>query len=244
MNEMVYYLHFQDDAQKFSKTGTWTVLNPTVVSSSSDQLGEFPECHVTDGLPEDICLQPGSPGSLGIGIGNRKRHFGDPTASLPEPDSSSSSSDVDSGESRCGKRPRSGLTSGGPGDIVCLPATVPSQEPVSLCLEQVSQGSQEKERTPDSSSENADAETVIYCLLFTGGVNSVKCLRHRQKRTLRHSYKDVTTTFQYVGDVGNERKGPAMVLMSFHDETQRDEFFKGTTWPAGVKCQRMTMKLG
>ncbi|AOS89497.1 E2 protein [Rusa timorensis papillomavirus type 2] len=251
--EKDYYVRFEEDAVKFSTTGTWEVLNPTVSSSSSpDRVDGQPPSLEAENLGTNT-PQTGSPqrGRPAGGGSARKRSAPYTTAALPDSPSGSSTGDSDCGGSRCAKRLRGCSSTRGSGDLVCLPALPPCAGNVSQSLAQLAEASLCSLQTPDSTQRGVgegslptleqQTENPVYCLIFCGNVNDVKCLRWRFKKHHKGKYTDCTTTYQHVGDSGNERKGPAMIMVTFSCRNQRDNFANSAKYPPGVTCKKYTM---
>lgn len=242
MGARVYYHSFADDARQFSTTGKWDLLNETSVISSSTHPAEVE----FDGIPPDFVLRGQHPGEP------QGTSTGDHGAPRTQPNSpvSSSTSSHDNGDSRSGIRECSLPSPGGARN--CRFGSTGSSNSGSLSpgLAPVSQRSEEEVRpdssreAPPSSPENEEEQLLggpqQVCLLVRGSVNRVKCFRHRCRHHHRRKYRHVTTTLQIVGE-GNGRLGEAMMLFTYTNWEQREQFLRSVTVPPGVKITKLTM---
>lgn len=241
-SQKVYYQLFGQDAVQFSKTGTWEVLTePSVISSSTHP--DDVDCF--DGIPPDFLLRRHS--------GEYSASTGPPPADVAEPVSpsrNSSSSHAD-GDSRSGLRGPSLLSSGGSRNNSHSPSRPGPSGCIPNCLAELPPGGQEEvpaDSTNSSESTHLQVEedhqllkgSEELCLLVRGTVNKVKCFRHRCKTIHRHRYCEVTTTLQIVGE-GSARKGQAMMLFTYTDRQQRENFLSSVTFPPGMNVKRVTM---
>lgn len=234
----VYYQSFKADAQRYSETGRWQVLNQhSVISSSTD------EVVCVDGVPErpascsggaDTGQQPSPP-----------RGHTPPFGAQPDFGVGSTTNDANSRDCRSGSGPRRSLwTAGGARDRQLGLARSRTEAAVPSSVVEVSPRGQEETPTPVESSEAEAVEPALlsatgkqYCLLLTGSVNVVKCFRYSCQNRHRRKYKNCTTTVQMVG-TGKERLGGAMMIMTFEGSVHREKFLAGVTIPSKLRMQK------
>lgn len=237
--DRVYYHYFEKDAQQFSRTGVWEVLTENCLISSSTHPGDVE----VDGIPPDLAVRgrrPGEPQDPSTGVHSADR------AQPSSPVCSTTSSHSD-GESRSGLRQRGYLSPGRARDSGLRPSRRGSSGSLSPGLADVPSG-REEEVPVDSSDQarSAHSEEQLLtaqqqpCLIVTGSVNQVKCFRHRCKSYHRRKYCNATTTVQIVGQ-GKERKGKALMLLTYTSSEQRDIFMETVSIPRGMQLQKMTM---
>lgn len=239
----VYYVWFQEDADKFGPHGVYEVLNPTSVSSSSVDI-----VNEVDGQPpEDSCVRHtgSATGDLGGGpaepYGGRPGHSQGSGGSEFDPATGVSSSFTVSRRSNCSKRKRSQSPHRGARDPICIPPRPSSKEAVSVPLERVQKGPTQANADSSSASPSVTvAGAPVPCLLLSGTVNNVKCLRWRIKKSHGKKFCNISTTYQYCGE-GSARVGSAMVQVTFQTFRQREVFMSLVTIPSAVKATRMTL---
>ncbi|QBR53186.1 E2 protein [Tree shrew papillomavirus 1] len=213
-----YYVAFAHDAGRFSNTGTWEVhFNNRVLSPGSSATTLFGR-----GAPEEA--PAGSRGS-------RK------SQSLPVSTPLSSSTPA---PAQRRKRPPAGPQNGAPasrrrrlGQGESGPALEPSR-PTAPSAEEVGRRSQTVGRGPHTRLERLVLEARDPpVLIVTGGVNSLKCFRHRLHRGHKDKYVACSTGFHWVKASSGEKGKEGKVLVAFSSRQQRQTFLSTVPIPSG-----------
>lgn len=233
-NHTEYYIRFQDDAPRFSRTGRWTVkyksqtISTSVTSTSgSDPVSssERPTQQSSDTL--DAPPQP------------KKFRVRPPQQTGPSRVSSSSNSKTTKKESpktRLRRRRGEGepttratnrrTTSGRARRR--LEYDYPTPEQVGS-VHRLPQGSN-LGRLGRLQEEARDPPVV----LLRGLANTLKCFRFRCKQKYKGLFQHISTTFSWVGE-GYERLGNARILIAFQSTAQREKFLAVAVLPKGTE---------
>ncbi|AZL94140.1 regulatory protein E2 [Leopardus wiedii papillomavirus type 1] len=199
-----YYVDFRDEAEKYSKTGTYdvlTVLTPPAVSTSTTTQaagrGESPSTSFSTSATSPWekstpqrrrRLDPAVRGRRGRRGGRRR---------LVTPDS----------------KPRT---------------QPPSPEDVGRSTETVPTGT--KGRLNRLLLEAADPPVLV----LTGDPNSLKCLRYRLRSNYSSFFSTVSTTFKWTCSSGTSASGAARMMLAFTTCEQRQSFLNCVPLPKSV----------
>lgn len=228
-NIKTYYVTFDKDAARFSKTGKWTVLyknrelSSTSVTSTSGHSSEYPE----------LAQSPGtSTNTVGKKERRRKRYpSSSPTRSV-RPCTSQSDGDSSSTPTRrrlCRRRgeresaaKRRELRRTPTGSSVPSPGAVGTRHRLVEDKGLSRLGRLQKEAWDP------------YLLLLKGPANSLKCLRFRLKSRYEKLFYSCSTVFSWVGE-GTVRIGQPRMLIAFRTSTERQYFLKTVKLPKGTE---------
>lgn len=220
-----YYVTFDTDATRYSRTGKWTVKYKKHAISSTSVTS-------TSGHPGHSTRQ--SPNALAGEEQNKERDRERPTSSKRRSRTPSPSSDWSSSSetSRKRVRRRRGRREGeqntrqqrdtkstrGAGSSFIAP-------------EEVGRGRRLVEKKGLSRLRLLQVEARDPPLvLLKGPANTLKCWRFRCKLKYSGMYLRLSTGFSWVGD-GSERLGEQRLLIAFTDKTQRNTFLKTVIFP-------------
>lgn len=233
-NATEYYIRFQDDAPRFSRTGRWTVkyksqtISTSVTSTSgSDPVASSERSNQQSSDTLDAAPQP-------------KKFRGGPSRQTG-PSRVSSSSHTKTGKKESPKtRLRRRRGEGEPSTRSTnrtttsgrvrrrLEYSVPTPEQVGS-VHRISQGSH-LSRLGRLQREAWDPPVV----LLRGLANTLKCFRFRCKQKYKGLFEHISTTFSWVGE-GYERLGNARILIAFQSTSQREKFLAIAALPKGTE---------
>ena len=232
-NEKIYYVQFNKDAARFSRSGLWTVKyknreisSTSVTSTSGNVAGPAGDPNITK-----------TTRSSGDPLGSKKERrrqresSSSPTRRL-RPRTSQSDGDHDSSSSgrrvyRRRRRERESAARRREQRRTTADPYVPTPDAV---------GSRHRslERTGYTRLGRLQAEAWDpYVLLLKGPANTLKCYRHRLKSKHQSSIVSISTVFSWVGE-GIERIGQPRMLIAFRSSTERHHFLKTVILPKGT----------
>nr|AVM18347.1 early protein 2 [Lambdapapillomavirus 2]AVM18354.1 early protein 2 [Lambdapapillomavirus 2] len=215
--QQVYYVDFEEEANKYSETGKYEILNqPTTIPTTSAAGTSGPE------LPGHSAS-----GSGACSLTPRKgpsRRPGRRSSRFPR---------------RSGGRGRLGR--GGSGELPPQPQPSSSWSPPSP--QQV--GSKHQLR-PTSSAGGRLGRLLQEAydppvLVLAGDPNSLKCIRYRLSHKHRGLYLGASTTWKWTsgGDGASKHdRGSARMLLAFLSDQQREDFMDRVTFPKSVRVFR------
>lgn len=227
----VYYITFDEDAARFSKTGKWTVkyknreISSTSVTSTSTSDG-------STRYPEQSPTTRPSTNTLGQKKERRRKRESSSTDTRSTR-SRTSQSDGDFDSSSSGRRVRRRRR---------------EREPAAQRREQRRATTRPSVPTPDQvGSGHRLAKTKglgrlgqlqeeawdPYLLLLKGQANTLKCFRHRMKGRYKSLFYSSSTVFSWVGE-GSSRLGEPRMLIAFKTSTDRQLFLKTVILPKGT----------
>lgn len=226
--EKIYFLLFSEDAEKYSRTGLWTVRykNTTISSvvtsstrhSGSSTKGDQPtDSHTRESSPEE--------GTSSRGRLERYTQESSPTTTTTSPTSS-------------GRRRRRG--GGGDGGEQGEYPTTTRESPRSKRQRSSAPTPEEVGRRHRSlPAHNLDRlrrlqeearDPPIICV--KGQANNLKCWRQRLSVRFGHFYDKASSVFKWIGDDDESRYNSRM-LIAFNDYCQRAKFLQVVTLPRG-----------
>ena len=231
----VYYVTFDKDAARFSKTGKWTVkyknreISSTSVTSTSS-VGDGSASH-----PEQS--QGTRPSTNTVGQQKkerrRKRESSSTDTRSTRARTSQSDGDFDSSSSgrRVQRRRRRERESAAQRREQRRAATIRSSVPTP---DQVGSGHRlAKTKGLGRLGQLQEEAWDPYLLLLKGHANTLKCFRHRMKSKYQSLFLSSSTVFSWVGE-GSSRLGQPRMLIAFKSSTDRQSFLKTVIIPKGT----------
>lgn len=229
----VYYVTFDEDAARFSRTGKWTVkyknreISSTSVTSTSS---------VGDGATRDPeQSQTTRPSTNTVGQEKERRRKRESSSTdTRSTRARTSQSDGDFNSSSSGRRVQRRRRR--------------ERESAAQRREQRRGTSRSSVPTPDQvGSGHRLAQTKglgrlgqlqeeawdPYLLLLKGPANTLKCFRHRIKSKYQSLFYSSSTVFSWVGE-GSSRLGQPRMLIAFQSSTDRQLFLKTVIIPRGT----------
>lgn len=227
-DEQIYYVLFEDDAAKYSKsglyevhtkTGTLTKFHP--VSSSTPTTSRAGR--ESGGRAEAVLQGSGRSRRGTEGPSAKRRRERRPPAITEEDGIPPGLGGVPerSPSPRAGSEPRRA-----PSPSPAATATG-GRDPVDP-----RRYARRSEHRHNTGNRQLPAPTVLApVLILRGPSNSVKCLRYRWHRQHRHFFEGVTTTLRWLKAGGTDRGGTAEVILRFDSDSQRQEFLDSGAVP-------------
>lgn len=229
-NEKRYFLLFHEDAQKYSKTGLWTVKYKqttisSVVTSSSKRSSIDSE---KDNYQRSTTTAREPSPEEGTSRGRVSRNLEEvPTTTTTSPTQSGErhrrrrrgagqrgQRESTPGESPGAKRQRRGSNYPSPSEVGTGHQLVPQHNLSRL-------GRLEAEAR----------DPLLICL--KGSANNLKCWRHRCTSKFGHLYSEVSSIFKWIGSDENVKTSSRM-LITFDTCTQRERFLQTVHLPRGT----------
>lgn len=215
----VYYVKFSDEANKYSKTGTYEVLTTIPTSTPA-------------------ATRRGDTSTPGEGTG----HYTAPKIPTPAKKRRRPLR-ISSPRLPTHRRLRGGGRGGGGGDsgrrregeLASSPPTS-EERPAPPSPEEVG-----KSTTTTPRRRRTRLGQLLYdardppVLVLKGDANSLKCVRYRLKSRFSSLFCRVSTTFTWTAPNGPERWGRSRMMLTFRDEEQRASFLDAVTFPKSVQ---------
>lgn len=238
-NQTEYYIKFEDDAPRFSRTGRWTVKfkSQTISTSVTSTSGSFHSSAVScseesvQQQPPDTVDAPPQPKKLRVSGsripkgGSRLRAFTYTKTTAKESTKSRLRGGRGEGESTTGSTSRTTTTRG---VRRRLDYDYPTPEQVGS-IHRLPEGSH-LGRLGRLQREAWDPPVV----LLRGLANTLKCFRYRCRLKYKGLFGHISTTFSWVGE-GSERLGNARILIAFESTSQRAKFLDIAVLPKGTE---------
>ncbi|QBN12682.1 E2 protein [Equus asinus papillomavirus 2] len=237
-----YYVHFIDDAARYSKTRTWEVRcrNQTFLPSvpvTSTSLRSPPGSDLPDGVPEGGPGESPRPGALAASPAEPpKKRYRPPADGVS---STGISGGLRGSADWCRRKLRR----------TAAPTWVPP--PLSQAFEDpqgsLSQAGGASPRADTTTGRDTETEAppleaaFAPIVIFQGGSNQCKCYRWRLKKRHRTLFVGITTTYFWTGDKGKKRVGNARLMVTFSSDLQRRLLLATVPPPAGVTATSFTL---
>lgn len=228
--DKIYYVNFEDDAQRYGESGQWLVkyktqtISASVTSSSRRQ-------HLP---PSNPALHRPATSATNKTPEKRRREDGDNNQATPRKRErlGSGSRQRERGSERSEPRPRRGRSGGGP-TVVEEEADSSTElgvpTPGEVGSRNKSPGGHYPSRVARLQAEAWDPPVV----LLKGQQNVLKCFRNRAKQRHHRSFTYMSTVFTWV-NLSTEHAGGRM-LIAFDSAAQRQTFLDTVTFPTGTR---------
>nr|ATL25014.1 E2 [Equus caballus papillomavirus 1] len=237
-----YYVHFIDDAARYSKTRTWEVRCRNQI-----YLPSIPVTSTPPQSPSHIDLPDGAAG----GGPNQSPRPGALAVSPQEPPKKRYRSPADtvsssrlSGGLRCPadwcrrKLQRTSAPTWVPPSVSEVP------EAPEGSVSETGGASPGVDSTTGRGSDPAPVPleaAFAPIVIFQGGTNQCKCYRWRLKKRHRSLFVAITTTYFWTGDKGGQRVGNARLMVTFSSDLQRRLLLATVPPPRGVTATSFTL---